>query len=231
MSFRNFVNKIKNSNVKKEEKQSLNEPFVFKYSSLCPALSIILIDKNIDIDKKYDWILELCDLFNMSMNTKIYQINPDDLYTPNEWFNKIFSNNLWVYSEISSKNPKIWGPYVWALLHIISLFWTNRSNDSVVYLIKNIANILPCVECRKHYSELISKFNNELYNLNSINSAVNFVINIREIIGENKKYNRVPEGDYSFIDIYNYIHPLVEPDENNNNLTLKLNSKCNCKKK
>ena len=69
--------------------------------------------------------------------------------------------------------------------------------------------------------------------MTSLTSSVNFVINLREIISNNtKKYNRIPENDHSFFDIYNYILPLVEPDDSvkiktNRNRKIK---KCNCSK-
>jgi len=242
MNIKKFVDKLK---IKKKEEKVIEElitipiekdnPFVFKYNSICPALSIICLNKNVlNTPKRFEWLSELCILFNKSMNTDIYVIDKIDLLNPNQWFNKMFGHDSLKNATEISNNPLLWGKYIWSLLHIISLFWTVENNEHIVYLLENVNYILPCLDCQKHYIELIKDHKYELNNIKTLSSSANFVINVREIISNNaKKYNRVPDDtNHSFVEIYNYILPLVEPDDS---IKLKTNrnrkiKKCNCSK-
>jgi hypothetical protein len=218
------INKLKTEiNIKKD-----GNSFVFKYNSIYPALSIICLNKHVlNTPYRFKWISELCVLFNISMDTSIYKINEIDLTDPDKWFNKIFGYNSFKNADRISNNPLLWGKYIWALLHIVSLFWTEKTNKIIVYLLENVNYILPCLECQKHYSEYIINNRDRLNKFTSLSTAVNFVIDIREKISVNKKYNRVPEGNYCFLEIYNYILPLVEPSDTVHKTT---GSKCNCNK-
>lgn len=50
--------------------------------------------------------------------------------------------------------PQIWGPYVWATIHLICLGAPERFNsgDAAAYRIffENLPNILPCETCKEH---------------------------------------------------------------------------------
>ena len=236
MNLRKFVNSLKKSHkttvVKQEE--NIKNPFIFKYNSICPAISIICLNKRVlNTPERFLWLSELFNLFNRSMITDIYKINEEDLINPNQWFNTTFGHDLFYNANEMSNNPVLWGKYIWSLLHIVSLFWTSETNSRIVFLLENVNYILPCQDCQKHYIDLIKNNNDKITNLSS---SVNFVINLREIIGKNKKiYNRVPDtGEFSFVEIYNYILPLVEPDVENSNkseYSLIGHAICNCKNK
>ena len=164
MNIRKFIDKFKKKKiVMKEEnvlplEEEITEPFIFKYNSICPALSIICLNKNVlNTPNRFEWLSELCILFNISMNTDIYEIDKTDLTKPNEWFNKIFGYESLKNALEISNNPLLWGKYIWSLLHIISLFWTPESNNRIVYLFTNVNYILPCSDCQKHYIELIKE--------------------------------------------------------------------------
>ena len=115
-------------------KETNNEPFIFEYKTIFPAISIISLCNSLNNVSKYKWLEQLCILFNKNMKTDKYQINIDDLNNPDVWFSKIFNNTILKYNKSFINNPKEWGPYIWSLVHLISLFWTTESNDNIVYL-------------------------------------------------------------------------------------------------
>ena len=110
--------------------------FIFSYISICPAISIILSDKKIvnSQDNKKNllqWLDILFKIFNKIMKTNIYSINEDDLNDQNKLFLRVFKMPIWPYSENALSSTKIWGIYIWALLHTISLFWTKNNSYNI----------------------------------------------------------------------------------------------------
>jgi hypothetical protein len=214
------------------------KPFLFKYNSICPAISIILLE--INKTKLFLWLHELCKLFNISMNTDKYIIDKTDLVdtiSSNKWFNRIFDNNVWDKAKISANNPSLWGKYIWALIYIIGLFWTEKSKNHIAYLLKHIGDILPCLKCRTHFNHLLIKYENRINNLINLNSCINLIINLYEDINNSKNENKLkinklnyisPYEKYTFVELYNYLTPLVEPDNVDKNNII---SKCSCGKK
>ena len=149
-----------------EVEDSQKNPFVFKYNSICPAISILILNRSVlNTPGRIAWLSELFNLFNKSMNTTTYKINEDDLISPHIWFNETFGHDVFFNAKEISNNPLLWGKYIWSLLHIVSLFWTPETNSSIVYLFQNVNYILPCEECQKHYIDLINKYKNDLYNI------------------------------------------------------------------
>lgn len=220
---KNFKLKKKISKVVIDNNQE-KAPFEFKYNTICPAISIIILEAD---KETFLWISELCNVLNITLNTKKFVINEDDLNDMNRWFNKVFGHNTWQNAKTYKNKPSLWGKYIWALLHIISIFWTKYSSKHINYLIKNTADILPCLKCKKHYKEIILKYEKELDNLDSINSSINLLLSIHEDVDNNKnKYNRVPEGDHTFLELYNYLLPFIEPEDKS--YFTKLNKKCSC---
>ena len=244
MSIQKLFNKLKVSSIKRKSNKNeklmidelgypntdINTPFIFKYNSICPAISIILLDRDIlNTPNRFNWLCKLFVLFNISMNTDKYKIEEIDLKNPNKLFKTTFGHDLFKKSKEISYNPVLWGKYIWALLHIVSLFWTPETNSIIINLLENVNYILPCSKCQIHYSQLINENKTILNNLSSLSSAVNFVINLREITNK-KVYNRLPDGNYSFLEIYNYITPLVEPIDTYTNNKNSTHIKCSCNK-
>lgn len=64
-------------------------------------------------------------------------------------------------------NPQIWGPYLWGLLHSVTLLYPNKSSDKDRLMIRNFFNsylfLLPCQKCREHYYKNLREFMLEKY--------------------------------------------------------------------
>lgn len=211
--------------------------FVFSYVSICPAISIIISDKNIvntreNRNNLYQWLNILFKLFNNSMKTDIYKINENDLDNEKDFFIKIFKEPLWPNYTEALKSPALWGKYIWSLMHIIALLWTPNNSYNVYYLIKNASDILPCEKCKTDYIKIFddNTIVNQLNFIDSIEESVNFVLMLRQRINS-KKYNLIPTtSKYDFVEIFNYLKPLLEPEYNiKKDINVKKN--CNCSKK
>ena len=210
--------------------------FVFSYVSICPAISIIISDKKIvntneNKEKLLEWLSNLFKLFNIIMKTNRYIITEDDLSNSSIFFKRSFNQQIWPYTESALKSPKLWGRYIWSLLHIISLFWTPSTSYYVYYLIKNASDILPCAKCKSDYIKIFDDKDicNKLNFISSIEESVNFVITLRQDINK-AVYNKILiPNRYTFTDIYNYIKPLIEPNYNMDK-TPYIKRQCNCKK-
>lgn len=209
--------------------------FVFSYVSICPAISIILSDKklvNTNVNRKnlFDWLNNLFNLFNTILKTNIYIINESDLDDPHTFFKKIFNIPLWSHSNTVLKSPKLWGKYIWSLLHIISLFWTSNTSYNVYYLIKNASDILPCEKCKNDYIYIFKDPDlcKQLNFINSVEESVNFILILRKRITKTD-YNLITTyNNHDFLDIYNYIKPLVEPKMDIKKMEYN-NKTCSCK--
>ena len=59
-------------------------------------------------------------------------------------------------------DARIWGPHLWFVLHIITFTYPENPtyHDKLSYkeFFTNIKNVIPCDECKKHYSEHITKY-------------------------------------------------------------------------
>lgn len=210
--------------------------FVFSYVSICPAISIIISDKKVvntkeNKEKLLDWLGNLFKLFNIIMKTNRYKIDENDLNNPSIFFIKIFNQQVWPYSISALKSPKLWGRYIWSLLHIISLFWTPNTSYYVYYLIKNASDILPCTKCKNDYRKIFDDKDicNKLNFINSIEESVNFVLILRQEINKTV-YNKISIlNKYTFIELYKYMKPLVEPSYNMEKISY-MKKQCSCRK-
>ena len=54
-------------------------------------------------------------------------------------------------------NPEIWGPYMWFILHLITFNYPKNPShfdkQSYTNFFTSIKDILPCENCKKHYSK------------------------------------------------------------------------------
>ena len=58
-------------------------------------------------------------------------------------------------------DPKIWGPFMWFILHIITFNYpenpTPFDKQSYRDFFNNIKHVIPCEQCRKHYTKNIQE--------------------------------------------------------------------------
>jgi hypothetical protein len=59
-------------------------------------------------------------------------------------------------------HPEVWGPHLWFILHIISFEYPEKPTeyDKRIYhdFYTSLKDVIPCVECRKHYRDHITKY-------------------------------------------------------------------------
>jgi hypothetical protein len=60
--------------------------------------------------------------------------------------------------------PSCWGPTLWWSLHSIAMAYDPKNKESYFSFFKNLGNVLPCEECKLHYSKNFNsdKLRNEL---------------------------------------------------------------------
>jgi len=84
-------------------------------------------------------------------------------------------------------NPLVWGPPFWFVMHTVSLnypvdpsYSDKRTHYDFYYIIRNI---LPCVMCRQHYTELLKQYPLEPF-LDSRESLISWVILIHNQVNQ-----------------------------------------------
>lgn len=54
------------------------------------------------------------------------------------------------------KNPVLWGPALWNVLHFITFRYTpNEASQMRRLFLQHVPNLLPCDPCRKHYCSYV----------------------------------------------------------------------------
>lgn len=74
------------------------------------------------------------------------------------WFYGLAGIDRWPGAAILSKKPKLWGRYVWSLIHGLALLVRNESDRRFYYQwIKSLSVILPCSTCAESFARVIAK--------------------------------------------------------------------------
>jgi hypothetical protein len=56
------------------------------------------------------------------------------------------------------RNPKIWGPPLWDILHYITFRYDPKDAKKVERLFMyHLPNLMPCIHCRNHYKEYVRR--------------------------------------------------------------------------
>jgi len=56
------------------------------------------------------------------------------------------------------RNPKIWGPPLWDILHYITFRYDPKDSKKVERLFMyHLPNLMPCIHCRNHYKEYVRR--------------------------------------------------------------------------
>lgn len=86
--------------------------------------------------------------------------------------------------------PSCWGPALWHSLHSIAMAYdpSYHSKKDFYDFFKNLGNVLPCEECKKHYNENFLKQEKLLVDsLNKQNGLFRWVYDLHNIV--NKQTN------------------------------------------
>lgn len=84
------------------------------------------------------------------------------------------------------KNPSIWGPELWQVLHYLTFQYNplTQYNDMKLLFIEHLPNIMPCKSCREKYKEHIKK---KPIRLKSRDSLSKWLIDIHNLVNITKK--------------------------------------------
>ena len=116
-------------------------------------------------------------------------------------------------------DPTIWGPHLWFFMHTISFNYpTNPTQEEKKYYYNfffNLTKVIPCIECRNHYTNFFIK-----------NSILNYLINRDKLIewvvmchNNVNKINNKPE--WSLEKVFNHYQNIFLNKSSNNYTILK----------
>ena len=91
-------------------------------------------------------------------------------------------------SEPSFEEPEKWGASFWKVIDLVVLSMDNNnelSKDYVYLFFYSLQNVLPCPECREHYTEYFSKYNLKQV-LHSKELTFQWIYRLREEINKGK---------------------------------------------
>ena len=102
--------------------------------------------------------------------------------------------------------PKIWGPHAWIFLHTITLNYPENPNQiekqNYKSFFESLSKILPCDNCREHYSENIE---NIPIDLQSRESLVQWLFTIHNKVNQKNNKQLVNYDDFinKYSELYN----------------------------
>lgn len=66
------------------------------------------------------------------------------------------------HNKIIPEKPETWGPHIWISMHAIAAGYpldpTEIDKDLYKLHFENMPNVLPCINCRNHFHEIIQKY-------------------------------------------------------------------------
>lgn len=106
-------------------------------------------------------------------------------------------------------NPKIWGPYMWFVLHLITFNYpknpTNYHKQAYRDFFNSLKDVIPCESCRKHYAKNIQNYP-ITPNLDSKRKLVEWLIQIHNQV--NMSLNKPVLTTKQVLEIYQTINPI-----------------------
>ena len=106
-------------------------------------------------------------------------------------------------------HPKIWGPHLWYILHIISFEYPEfpTEYDKRIYhdFYTSLKDVIPCIECRKHYRDHITKYPLTPH-LDSRATLIKWVIQVHNFV--NSSIGKPTFTIQQIMDIYANLNPL-----------------------
>ena len=129
-------------------------------------------------------------------------------------------------------DPKIWGPFLWYILHIISFNYPIHPSyaDKRIYhdFYVNFKDLIPCATCRKHYNQHLH-INPITPALDNRSDLVKWVIQTHNLVNISLgKPTMTVEEVLTAYKMNNFLPPnFVKPSQNTNNNQTKINKSTN----
>lgn len=102
-------------------------------------------------------------------------------------------------------NSKVWGQFLWRLLHTITYSYPNNCSSNLktkyIEIFYCLRDIIPCVICRNHYKQRLTKMPVENY-MGNKDAFINWLINLHNEVnvGLHKRFVSRQEADKVYID-------------------------------
>ena len=114
--------------------------------------------------------------------------------------------------------PKIWGPHAWQFLHSITLSYpdnpTIEDKNNYAQFFNSIQNILPCQNCKDHYTQNLQEFPVEQH-LDNKESLFRWLVDIHNLV--NVKNNK---REYSYDEVTELYEKMYDKSKNSTNSKL-----------
>lgn len=109
-------------------------------------------------------------------------------------------------------DQKMWGPAIWIFFHSLANDITDQQfqnyKNKIITLFLDVCNLLPCIVCRNHAQEAISKA--YIKYINTKNDFVLFLIQFHNLVNIRKKIMPLTELEvkeiYKNIDFYKTVY-------------------------
>ena len=102
--------------------------------------------------------------------------------------------------------PTIWGPPAWKFLHTITFQYpeypTDKDKKEYFIFFNSLRNVLPCPNCREHYSNNFQKYP---IRLESRNDLIEWLIDIHNEVNEMTQRRK-----YSYEEVYGIYNEMFE---------------------
>lgn len=105
-------------------------------------------------------------------------------------------------------NSKVWGQFLWRLLHTITYSYNNKCPQQLktkyIEVFYSLRNLIPCVICRNHYRQRLQKMPVERY-MDNRDNLIDWLIKLHnEVnIGLHKRFVSRAEADRIYVDSKN----------------------------
>jgi hypothetical protein len=105
--------------------------------------------------------------------------------------------------------PKIWGPFMWFILHIISFNYPDTPSpfdkDAYRDFFNALKNVIPCDQCKKHYTRHLQDYPITPH-LDSKKSLIEWMIQIHNLV--NVSLNKKQFTTEEVLTIYETLEPI-----------------------
>ena len=109
--------------------------------------------------------------------------------------------------------PTIWGPPAWKFLHTITFQYpeypTDKDKKEYFIFFNSLRNVLPCPNCREHYSNNFQKYP---IRLESRNDLIEWLIDIHNEVNEMTQKRK-----YSYEEVYEIYNEIFEGNTGGSN--------------